>query len=317
MAILREYSEQSAGALSIGRQSTRRWSRALFCRFSLLMLCLIAMSPVRSAEVQQEHWVIGSFASRALAVTEGTRISGDTGAEVLLAVATVKGKTFYRLVVEPFQDEYDQDRLRDQLRYAGIADIWKTVLPASTTQALQLSTFDTLSRITETPSQSGQDFIVLGSYLSSRDANRYLKKIETPLAETLHLAGGLHEAALSISETQVNGQTYYRLLFGPVSLPDQQEGLMAARDAGVGKPWVLRGSTTQLTRLRSGQSPAVEKPSPDRKSLDRELPAKPTSLKPAHIPAQLAAPEKKGQTNDTNLARVKSGSSGFFLRRKN
>ena len=69
-------------------------------------------------------WVLGSYADKDVAMTEGRRVNSDTGVEVLMQETDVTGVRYYRLLTRIDEDGSEHADLRFQLKSAGIEEIW-------------------------------------------------------------------------------------------------------------------------------------------------------------------------------------------------
>ncbi len=97
----------------------KHFTRILFCS-------LVLLSNLSLAEEGGNYWVVGSYQIQAEAIKQGERLSGVTGVEVLMLPTSVEGQTIYKLLVRLFTDQYDQQRLRAQLKYSGVTDVSDT-----------------------------------------------------------------------------------------------------------------------------------------------------------------------------------------------
>ena len=214
-------------------------------RYPLFLLLVL----IGFQSAAQESWVVGSFQNKDKAVIEGERLSGATGVEVLLQTIETEPGDSYRLLVQPFSDEQDQARLRTQLEYAGVTDIWETDLPVNTPGIQSLfavmnfdeSEFDAIadiadieadlgSEVADTSQGSGgsvvSDFLVAGSFQGLSEAMTLMERLQPHFDEVL------------IREAQVGQVTYHRVLFGPV-LESKEALVSQAAAVGIDDPWTV------------------------------------------------------------------------------
>ena len=95
-------------------------NRIVMDRIVIFVLLLVVCVTAHGAG---DYWVVGDSPDKAAAIKEGERLSSATGVEVLLQPIDGNPGISYRLLVRLFTDEYDQVRLKSQLRFAGVTDV--------------------------------------------------------------------------------------------------------------------------------------------------------------------------------------------------
>jgi hypothetical protein len=96
----------------------------------LLPLSLLLMLPaeVLSVDSGRMMWVLGSFREEAGAESQAQVLTQMTGQEVLIQTLLVNGSIRHRLLIQPDQDENDQEGLLMLLESGGFNDHWRTWL---------------------------------------------------------------------------------------------------------------------------------------------------------------------------------------------
>ncbi len=283
---------------------------------------------------QVTYWVVGSFPERDQAITEGERISGAVGIEVLMLPVAVDGQSNFRLLVRVFTDVYDQARLKIQLGYAGVTDIRDTSITENEPGLLSLfavldfdgevlgSTADFDDSITGVaqsrqpdppdtgisedpvplndsvsvlPANAAQHYLVAGSFREGRYARLLQARLEESFNNVL------------VKVTNINGVDYHRVLVGPVSEVSENEYRARARDAGIFNAWMLRGAAAQMAAIKEqvpNEIPVLpESDVPDSRSIQ-------DTIKKIHTPAD---PPRQDALDVYNLARLRKTPGSFFL----
>jgi hypothetical protein len=222
------------------------------------------------------YWVIGDYPERKQAITEGERLSGVTGVEVLLRPVEVDGKTRFRLLVRLFTDEYDQARLRDQLSYAGVTDIRDTNI-ADNEPGLQslFAVLDYSGEVLGSTSDMGFTTVddtplavPIGASDDAIDKNPYSDSVTAPSnfpfktetkvteKENYLVMGSFHESShaelmrskltesfgkVLVMVGKVNGLDVHRVLVGPVDESAEQDFKSRARIEGIESAWIMPG----------------------------------------------------------------------------
>tara|TARA_B110000503_G_scaffold125979_1_gene194100 strand:- start:517 stop:1476 length:960 start_codon:yes stop_codon:yes gene_type:complete len=244
----------------------------------LILLLLIC----RSAAAEDVFWVLGSFVDENAARVEGNRISNEAGVEVLLFESIVNAKVQYRLLTGALVAPGDQEDLRQQLLKVGISDVWtlrfddgtpymETVFSdlgvGEALSSSELAEIDAMLRDFDDEYAQGAgtwvmdmgmstedigddlvgatavgiagNYVIVGSYESAENANDYASKLGNSLPEILS-----HE--LTVRRNEVAGETYYRVMVGPV-LPSEEADLMEVLSGwGASDAWLLPGVTVPV-----------------------------------------------------------------------
>ena len=194
--------------------------------------------PENPAQVQARYWVVGDYPDKRQAITEGERLSGITGVEVLMLPIEVDGKTNFQLLVRLFTDEFDQVRLKDQLGYAGVTNIRDTHITGNEPGLQSLFAVldysgevlgSTAPANTEATVTGKQNFLVVGSFHKSSHAELLRLKLAESFAQVLVLVG------------RVNGADVHRVLVGPVDASAEEEFKARASIKGIENTWIMPG----------------------------------------------------------------------------
>lgn len=96
----------------------------------LLPLCLlfILSAEVLAVDSGRMMWVLGSFSEEAGAESQAQVLSQLTGQEVVIQMLLVNGSIRHRLLIQPEQDENDQEGLVMLLESGNFNDHWRTWL---------------------------------------------------------------------------------------------------------------------------------------------------------------------------------------------
>lgn len=200
------------------------------------------------ARVQARYWVVGNYPDKRQAITEGERLSGVTGVEVLMLPIEAGGKTNFQLLVRLFTDEYDQARLKDQLRYAGVTDIRDTSIAGNepglqslfavidysgevlgSTAEIEFTAAVNAPFNSEATVTGKQNFLVVGSFHESSHAELLRRGLTESFDQVLVMVG------------RVNGTDVHRVLVGPVDESAEEEFKARARTAGIESAWIMPG----------------------------------------------------------------------------
>ncbi len=187
----------------------------------------------------QAFLVLGSFVDQEAARAEGGRLARETGLEILLLESRVEDRFQYRLLTGFPGDENKQQRQRRLLDASGIAESWtlrlpdelpfmETVfaelspVPDDLEKALQPAPLPQVESI-----ESPGNFVVAGSF---REAGR-----ARALVDTLLLG-----YPVTVRETVISTEPYYRVLVGPVSAAEEPVVIAKLSELGIPGAWVLR-----------------------------------------------------------------------------
>ncbi len=236
----------------------------LLSRLFTFCLFLLISGGVKAG---QTFLVIGSYANESAARVEGHRISERTASDVLLQALEIQGQRRFRLLIEQPQDAAATLQLQQRLADANVAAPWRQRFADDTPfmETLfadidldtslgeqELAEIDAMlaemdasllgddERASDTacfgnPSQFplGADYAVAGSFRSEATARRLASQLGDVACE------------ISVLSTDIQGETYFRVLAGPIA-PGQASLMLGALQAiGVSSPWVLRDVSTQ------------------------------------------------------------------------
>ena len=263
----------------------------LMNRLLSLMLLLVISRFVVAEDV---FWVLGSFLEEDVARVDGSRISKDAGIEVLLFEVIVNARVQYRLLTRVLVVSSDEALLRQQLTKVGVPDPWalrfdddvpymETIfsdLGAGNTLSvtelaeidLLLSDFDdeygeealanmgtpaediSSGLVSTTSDELEVNYVVLGSYESTENANYFVSKLGNAFPEILSYE-------LTVQRKQVSGKIFYRVMVGPL-LPIEENDLMGAlSEWGIRDAWVLQRTIApvDISLQASGQEQGSDK----------------------------------------------------------
>ena len=233
-----------------------------------------------AAQAQPRYWVVGDYPEKRQAITEGERLSGVTGVEVLMLPIEVGGKTNFQLLVRLFTDEYDQARLKDQLGYAGVTDIRDTSIAGNEPGLTSL--FAVLDYSGEVLGSTAElDFTTAGdppvklptgtsadaidknpdpdavtAFLNSEANTEANSKAKATWKQNFLVVGSFHESShaellrLKLAESfaqvlvmvgRVNGADVHRVLVGPVDASAEEEFRARASIKGIENTWIMPG----------------------------------------------------------------------------
>ncbi len=286
--------------------------------FPVLLGCLFSMS-AECAEEPGNYLVVGSYEDELRATETGERLSGEAGVEVLMLPVDVSGQIYYRLLVRLFTDEYDQARLKSQLRYAGVGDMWNTSITGSEPGLRSVFAvidyedvdldlgldvdigfdIDSTSALAESFLQPTRlvkkNFLTAGSFRDAEQAEELYQELSADYEQVL------------VKSANVNGVDYYRVLVGPVDESSEEAFKAAARDRGIVNAWILRDVAVEVIE----PSVAVDAGSDFREELHNITPSK-TRMTSPDISRSQASPEDK-EPATYNAAKLRKEPSPFFL----
>ena len=290
-----------------------------------------------SAFAEDEFWVLGSFLDEDVARVDGSRISNDAGIEVLLFETIVNARVQYRLLTGVMVAPSDQAALRQQLIKVGVSGQWtlrfaapppymETIFSDGGTgnglSAAELEEIDSMlsdfedeyadgaqiemdmsaenissGLVSATSDGLALNFVVVGSYDSTKNANDYVSKLGSAFPEVLSYD-------VTVQRKEVSGEVVHRVMIGPV-LPIEEKGLMGSlSEWGVRGAWLLPEITVPIDISLQGSGPDQEQDvsqpprgfrNPNQSSIQPSV----TSVKSAR------------EQDDFNLVRLRSGSAKF------
>lgn len=277
----------------------------------LVLLTLLLAAP---ALAEETYWVLSSYPEEEMALSEGRRISAETGIEVLKQDIDVEGVPHYRLLTGLSSEESEHADLRDRLRQAGIEDVWMLrddgSLPAMQTIFTEVDDFFDESELTELdafiedfddsfddtlgpdvllddltdPTVMGA-FVVAGSFQSFEIASSVAGRLEAAV-----------NYGVIMRDAEVGGDLYHRVLIGPIMQSEEADALSSLAVAGVTGGWVLPNVEVSVTQLQSVEV------SPGTSDDALSLPA------PPH--REIPQPVEYGP-DDYNLAELKENQGRF------
>ncbi len=304
----------------------------------------LLVSGFSMAEEGGNYWVVGSYQNQAEAIEQGERLSGVTGVEVLMLPMSLEGQTIYRLLVRLFTDQYDQQRLKAQLKYSGVTDVWATEIRGDepglrslfavvdyggevrgSTSSKDLDSLEDYQiqdfadeRVEQQPvsivateaeglTAEQDNFIVLGSY----------RELDSALNQQVELSGQLGE--VYVKKALVNGVSYHRVLAGPVSAAAEAGLIRQASELGIPNAWVWRGVRVEGAML--GEPDEVTAPeqvfSPDPAANTAGSALSGSPARSATLAEDKITGQNKSETDDFNLAKLKKTSGPYFLPERN
>ena len=228
------------------------------------------------AQAQARYWVVGNYPDKRQAITEGERLSGVTGVEVLMLPIEVGGKTNFQLLVRLFTDEYDQARLKDQLGYAGVSDIRDTSIAGNEPGLQSLFAVidysgEVLGSSAEIEFSTAEDIpanLPIGPSADAVDKNPDPDSVTAPVnapfntqvavtgKQNFLVVGSFHESShaesmrrgmtesfdqVLVMVGRVNGTDVHRVLVGPVDESAEEEFKTRARNKGIENAWIMPG----------------------------------------------------------------------------
>ena len=315
----------------LGNKNTMK---ILINRMLPLILLLVISGSAFSEDV---FWVLGSFLDEDVARVDGSRISNDAGIEVLLFETIVNARVQYRLLTGVMVAPSDQAALRQQLIKAGVSGQWtlrfdapppymETIFSDGGTgnglSAAELEEIDSMlsdfedkyaegaqiemdmsaedisSRLVSATSDGlALNFLVVGSYDSTKNANDYVSKLGSALPEVLSYD-------VTVQRKEVSGEVVHRVMIGPI-LPIEEKSLLGSlSEWGVRGAWLLPEITVPIDISLQGSGPDQEQDvsqphrgfrNPNQSSSQPSV----TSVKSAR------------EQDDFNLVRLTSGSAKF------
>ena len=281
--------------------------------FPILLGCLF-FSAAECAEEAGGYLVIGSYEKEQQAIAEGERFSRAVGVEILLLPVEVSGRSYYRLLVHLFTDEYDQIRLKNQLRYAGVGDMWPINITGKEPGLRSMFTvidYDDVVPIspqvfTEPVSVVKKNFLVTGSFRDMAKAQSLQQKLSGSFEQVL------------VKTARVNGVDFHRVLVGPVEVSAEEETMIRTREAGVPNAWLLRDVPIEMLDSRGvatigSDLPAYEVGIRQPAEIARD-PATATSQKTSRTQTKLE--DTPAEAGSYNPAKLRTTPSPFFLGEK-
>jgi hypothetical protein len=305
---------------------------------TVFFILLLAVSI--SAHGAGGYWVVGDLSDREAAIKEGERLSSATGVEVLLQPIDESGDTSYRLLVRLFTDEYDQVRLKSQLRFAGVNDVVRielngseselqslfavidysgevvgsssNTLPPAEPEIIQMPAGNPESSVisgpavaltTESPETS--NYMVVGSFRQEEEADKFRKKLEASFGDAFIKKNANSEDAL------------HRVVIGPIDVAEEEEYIRRAVLSGIEGAWILRGARSAREPLVAENLVVADLDSDSEQPEKERVSETKPGLSPESDPPQMAeqvdvVPEDDGY----NAAKLNTSSGGFFLNQK-
>ncbi|MBO6557059.1 MAG: SPOR domain-containing protein [Pseudomonadales bacterium] len=262
-----------------------------------VFLVLLCAGPVRA---EHAFWVLGSFVEQEGARSEGARLAGDTDFEILLFEAQVKERFQYRLLTAVPEDEAARRRQLQRLGQAGISEPWTLRLPGDLpfmeTIFAEIS-FDDIAfidddidveRADEPVFDLAENYVVAGSF----------KEMDRAQALVDRLSIGY---PVTIQPSEISGQTYHRVLVGPVSALEENSVTTLLSTQGVDGAWVLR---SEFVAAPSVEEIRVVQESQDMTPVVRDLSVSTT-------PASRVSEPVPQYDGDYNPAMLKKKSTPF------
>ena len=302
----------------------------------LFFMLLIAISG--SAFAEDVFWVLGSFLDEDVARVDGRRISNDAGIEVLLFETIVNARVQYRLLTGVMVAPSDQAALRQQLIKVGVFGQWtlrfdapapymETIFSDGGTgnglSAAELAEIDSMlsdfegeyaesaqiemdmsaedisaGLVSATSDGLALNFVVVGSFESTKNANDYVGKLGSAFPEVLSYD-------VTVQRKEVSGEVVYRVMIGPV-LPIEEKSLLGSlSEWGVRGAWLLPEITVPIDISLQGSGPDQEQ---DVSQPQRGF------RNPNQSSSQLSVTSVKSarEQDDFNLVRLRSGSAKFL-----
>lgn len=237
-------------------------------------------APENAAQAQDTYWVVGNYPEKRQAITEGERLSGATGVEVLMLPIEVGGKTNFQLLVRLFTDEYDQARLKDQLGYAGVTDIRDTSIVGNEPGLQSLfavlgysgEVLGSSAEINFTAADDTPVALPIGPSADAIDTNPDSDSVTAPVDAPFNVSikteatvtgkqnflvmGSFHESShaellrrglmesfdqVLVKVGRVNGTDVHRVLVGPVDESSEKEFKARAGIKGIENAWIMTG----------------------------------------------------------------------------
>ncbi len=269
--------------------------------FPLLFGCLVTVSS-ESAEEPGNYLVVGSYEGEQRATEAGEHLSGEAGVEVLLLPVDVSGQIYYRLLVRLFTDEYDQARLKSQLRYAGVGDMWnisitgsepglRSVFAVVDYNDVDVEGIPVLSEAFFQPTRLvKKNFIVAGSFRDAAQAGEMYLKLSPDYEQVL------------VKLANVKGVDYHRVLVGPVDESSEEAFKAGTLERGIVNAWILRNVSVE----------EEESPLTTDDLLEEPVKATPPLTKTTSPVVNRPHPEDKA-TDSYNAAKLRKEPSPFFL----
>lgn len=272
----------------------------LVCTFFRAVAFVGATALLPAAALAQEtsgqatHWVVASYLQRSLAITEGERISAETGVEVLMLPVEVDGDANYQLLVRIVADAYDQARLRSQLKSSGVTQFHDSSISGNEPEIVSLfavlddsggvmgatqnfavsddplpadppsENVDTdLDLLSDSVSAGAADrvarrYLVVGSYRNGRHAQNLMTRLHESFDHVFAIVA------------DVRGVDHYRVLIGPVAKFDEAELQTRISIEGIDSAWYIPGTNLEQNQL--SESALIETlPSPSEESIESLL----------------------------------------------
>ena len=288
-----------------------------------------------SAFAEDVFWVLGSFLDEDFARVDGRRISNDAGIEVLLFKTIVNSRVQYRLLTGAMVASSDQAALREQLIKVGVSGQWtlrfdapppymETIFSEGGTgnglSAAELEEIESMLNDFEDEYAEGSqiemdmsvedissglvsatsdglalNFVVVGSYDSTKNANDYASKLGSAFPEVLSYD-------VTVQPKEVSGEVVHRVMIGPV-LPIEEKGLMRSlSEWGVRGAWLLPEITVPIDISLQGSGPNQDVSQTNRGFRNPNQ----SSSQPSVTSVKSAI-----EQDDFNLVRLRSGSAKF------
>lgn len=253
----------------------------LVCTFFRAVAFVGATALLPAAALAQEtsgqatHWVVASYLQRSLAITEGERISAETGVEVLMLPVEVDGDANYQLLVRIVADAYDQARLRSQLKSSGVTQFHDSSISGNEPEIVSLfAVLDDSGGVmgatqnfavsddplpADPPSENvdidldldlksdslsagsadrvARRYLVVGSYRNGRHAQTLMTRLYESFDNVFTIVA------------DVSGVDHYRVLIGPVAKFDEVELQTRISVEGIDSAWYILGTNLEQNQL--------------------------------------------------------------------
>ena len=303
------------------------------------MLPLILLLVISRSAAADVFWVLGSFLDEDVARVDGSRISNDAGIDVLLFESIVNSRVQYRLLTGALVAPSDQAALRQQLMKVGVSDQWtlrfdvpppymETIFSDKGTgnalSAAELAEIGSMlsdfedeyaegalmemdmsaedispGMVSATSVGLAVNFVVVGSYGSTENANDYVSELGNAFPEVLS-----HD--VTVQRKEVSGEIVHRVMIGPV-LPIEEKGLMGSlSEWGIRGAWLLPGITAPIDISLLGSVQVQDQ------AQDISLPQRGFRI-PDQSESQSTVTSFKSsrEQDDFNLVRLRRGSAKF------
>ena len=302
------------------------------------MLPLILLLVISRSAAADVFWVLGSFLDEDVARVDGSRISNDAGIEVLLLQTIVNARVQYRLLTGVMVAPSDQAALRQQLIKVGVSGQWTLRFDApppymetifsdggggNGLSAAELEEIDSMlsdfedeyaegaqiemdmssedissGLVSGTSDDLALNFVVVGSYDSTKNANDYASKLGSALPEVLSYD-------VTVQREEVSGEIVHRVMIGPV-LPIEEKSLLGSlSEWGVRGAWLLPETAVpiDISLQGSGSDQEQDVSQPHRGFRNPNQSGSQPGVTLAKSPRE---------QDDFNLVRLRSGSAKFL-----